>query len=221
MKTVKELLISLSITKESRHHYGQFYDKHFNSYKDVKKVLEIGVDTGISIQAWLDYFTVAKIYGMDVSFPPKLLFNDPEKRVTLFLGDQGNLDVLDEFTATHGSDFDIIIDDGGHTMQQQQLTFKTYFPLLKPGGMYVVEDLHTSYIMGHQYNPTSTAITTLSLLQNLEKDLKDRTLQTEFIDVEELNAIKEQIEYCIVEKDLSTPGDQMDNSEIAFIKKKY
>ena len=220
MKTVKELLVALKITKESRHHYGQFYDKHFDGYRGVEKILEIGVDTGISIQAWLNYFPVAKIYGMDISLPPNLLFSDPEKRVTLFKGDQGDVKILNEFISTYGSDFDIIIDDGGHTMQQQQLTFKTYFPLLKPGGMYVIEDLHTSYIMGHQYNPTSTTITTLSLLQSLQKDLNGKTLQTEFIKAEELNAIKSQIEYCVVEKDPSTPGNQMDNSEIAFIKKK-
>jgi hypothetical protein len=220
MKTVKEILSSLKITKETRHHYGQFYDKYFSEYRDSKKVLEIGIDTGISIQAWLDYFPAATIYGTDITIQNNLRFNDPDNRVVLFSGDQGNIEDLNKFISTYGGDFDIIIDDGGHTMQQQQLTLKTYFPYLKPGGMYVVEDLHTSYIVGHQYNPTSTSTTTLTLLKHLQNNLQDRTESTEFISVEELNKLKESIEYCVVEKDPSTPESNMDNSEIAFIKKK-
>lgn len=220
MKTVKEILSSLEITKETRHHYGQFYDKYFSEYRGSKKVLEIGVDTGISIQAWLDYFPAATIYGTDILIQDNLRFSDPDSRVILFAGDQGNKEDLDRFMNIHGGNFDVIIDDGGHTMQQQQLTLKTYFPYLRTGGMYVVEDLHTSYIMKNQYNPTSTPVTTLALFKHLENNLQDRTQSTEFIDVEELNKLKESIEYCVVEKNPSTFENDMGNSEIAFIKKK-
>ena len=41
--------------------------------------------------------------------------------------------------------FDIIIDDGGHTMEQQIISIETLFPLLSDGGVYLVEDTHTSY----------------------------------------------------------------------------
>lgn len=220
MKNIKEILTSYSITKETRHSYGQFYDKHFSLYQNTaKKVLEIGVDTGISIYAWLDYFPSATIYGMDIVLPndPRL-FND---RVILFTGDQGDINSLNEFIKTYGGDFDIIIDDGGHTMQQQQLTFKTYFPFLKSGGMYVIEDLHTSYLSGYtEYGQLNTPVTTLDLVKHLEKDLITKTFSTEFISIKEMNDLKMQIEYCKVEKDPSTPGDELNNSEISFIKKK-
>lgn len=221
MKTVKEILASYKVTKETRHNYGQFYDKHFSSYRSsAKKILEIGVDTGISIQVWLDYFPAASIYGMDITLLDSLLFNDKENRVTLFLGDQGNIRDLDKFIELHGGDFDIIIDDGGHTMQQQQLTFKTYFPLLKPGGMYVVEDLHTSYLSNYEYGQRSTPVTTLALLKHLEMSQLNTDFSTQFITVDELNNLKAQIDYCKVEKYTLPPQDEMNNSEICFIKKK-
>jgi len=94
MQTVTEILLHYGITKETRHRYGQFYDKHFAEYKDSKKIFEIGVDTGISIQAWLDYFPSAHIYGMDIAFPDALKFTDTQNRVTLIKGDQGNINDL-------------------------------------------------------------------------------------------------------------------------------
>ena len=44
--------------------------------------------------------------------------------------------------------FEIILDDGGHSYKQQIVSFETYFPRLTPGGMYFIEDLHTSYRPG-------------------------------------------------------------------------
>jgi hypothetical protein len=40
---------------------------------------------------------------------------------------------------------DIILDDGGHSSKQQIVSFETFFPRLTPGGLYFIEDLHTSY----------------------------------------------------------------------------
>ncbi len=219
MQTVTEILLHYGITKETRHRYGQFYDKHFAEYKDSKKIFEIGVDTGISIQAWLDYFPSAHIYGMDIAFPDALKFTDTQNRVTLIKGDQGNINDLNKFIADYGEGFDIIIDDGGHTMQQQQLTLKTCFKLLRPGGMYVVEDLHTSHLPNYDYGQFNTKVTTLSLLLHLQHAIGDRSFSSEFISSTELNDLKDQIEYCVVEKDLSNVGDPMVNSEICFIKK--
>ena len=41
--------------------------------------------------------------------------------------------------------FDIIIDDGSHRNDDMVISFETLFPVLKCGGMYVVEDLHCCY----------------------------------------------------------------------------
>jgi hypothetical protein len=40
---------------------------------------------------------------------------------------------------------DVVIDDGGHTMKKQIATFEEMLPAIADGGIYLVEDLHTSY----------------------------------------------------------------------------
>jgi hypothetical protein len=54
---------------------------------------------------------------------------------------------LERLAETYGP-FDIVLDDGGHTMKQQIVTIKTLFPHVKNGGVFVVEDTHTSYWPG-------------------------------------------------------------------------
>jgi len=63
--------------------------------------------------------------------------------VTIFTGDQSDPHFLKSLTDKY--QYDIIIDDGSHFPQHQILTFQHLFSVLKPGGLYVVEDLETSY----------------------------------------------------------------------------
>jgi hypothetical protein len=60
------------------------------------------------------------------------------------LGDQADRGFLESVVERHGP-FDIIVDDGGHTMEQQITSIETLFPSLVDGGVYIVEDCHTSY----------------------------------------------------------------------------
>lgn len=64
---------------------------------------------------------------------------------TVAAGDQGDPAVLEQFQAEYGGDFDIIIDDGGHTMNQQKTSLQHLWKALKPGGYYFCEDLETSF----------------------------------------------------------------------------
>ena len=54
---------------------------------------------------------------------------------------------LIQFIQQSGGDFDIILDDGGHKMDQQITSFRVLFPILKSGGVYIIEDLGTSYLL--------------------------------------------------------------------------
>jgi hypothetical protein len=56
----------------------------------------------------------------------------------------------------HGTDFDIIIDDGGHTMNQQITSLTHLWHAVKPGGVYFCEDLQTSYMREYGGNPDAT-----------------------------------------------------------------
>ena len=92
---------------------------------------------GASIKLWSDYFTCAKIYGIDVN-PALFLDND---RVRTFVGDQGSATDLIGIAKEIGSYLDIIIDDASHRPDHQQISLSVLFPFLKAGGLYFIEDL--------------------------------------------------------------------------------
>jgi hypothetical protein len=91
---------------------------------------------------WKQYFGPrARIFGIDINPRCKTL---AEEGVEIFIGDQGDRNFLKEL-ANKIPKIDILIDDGGHTMQQQINTFEELFPCIDGNGIYVCEDLHTSY----------------------------------------------------------------------------
>jgi len=142
MKTLDEIAISFGTDKSSRHHnYTKLYSCYFDSLRLVElNVLEVGIAGGESLKMWKDYFPNAKIIGLDIL---DLKFLE-EKRIHIFQGDQSDRDFLMKVNAMHGP-FDVIIDDGSHRNRDMKASFEVLFPLLKPGGLYVVEDLHACY----------------------------------------------------------------------------
>lgn len=66
-------------------------------------------------------------------------------RIKIISGDQAKTEDLDRVLSVSGREFDFIIDDGGHTMVQQFVSYKHLFPAVKSGGLYFLEDLQTSY----------------------------------------------------------------------------
>jgi len=78
---------------------------------------------------------------MDIS-PPQL---PPLDRICTFSGDQSKREDLEAFKQTTGGPVDLLIDDGGHTMEQQQVSLGYLFPFITEGGYYAIEDLHTSF----------------------------------------------------------------------------
>lgn len=134
--------------KWNLHWYTQHYQKHFQELKNKKiNLLEIGVggdaDTkkgGNSVRMWKAFFPNANIYALDLH--DKSIHN--ERRIKIFQGDQSDVKFLKEVAKEIG-EIDIIIDDGSHINEHVLITFKTLFPLLKKGGIYVIEDTQTSY----------------------------------------------------------------------------
>lgn len=124
-------------------HYFEIYDRHFARFRGTDvHVLEIGVAHGGSLQMWKHYFgPKALVYGVDTEPSTKTL---EEPQIQIFVGDQANADFLMSVVAA-APRIDILIDDGGHTMRQQEVTFKTLFPHISADGVYLCEDLHTSY----------------------------------------------------------------------------
>ncbi len=105
-------------------------------------ILEIGVSQGGSLEMWKNYFgNKATIYGIDIN--PKCLEMEKEG-FNIFIGSQSDRKFLKE-VKMHIPPIDILIDDGGHTMVQQITSFEELFDCIKDDGIYLCEDLHTSY----------------------------------------------------------------------------
>jgi hypothetical protein len=125
-------------------HYFEVYHRHFARFRRRKPVvMEIGVWHGGSLQMWKEYFgRGARIIGVDTDPRCKAFAEDS---VDIVIGDQSDRAFHAELRRRYPH-VDILIDDGGHHMQQQIVTFEELFPHVQPHGVYLCEDLHTSYI---------------------------------------------------------------------------
>jgi hypothetical protein len=153
---------------KDRNGYSHLYSILFDHLKNNEmNVLEIGIGTmiqnapssmkgympdsyvpGASLRAWNDYFVNSKIYGADIQ--PDTQFE--ENNIKTFLCDSTNEDNVEYVIGTTGLKFDIIIDDGWHWDHAQISTLKNFFPYLKEGGIYVIEDIYPD--SGLSKNPT-------------------------------------------------------------------
>lgn len=163
MRSLHEIGLEKGTDKATFHLFTILYDYIFSPIrKENLKLLEVGIYEGSSLKMWEEYFYNGKIYGADV-FDYKFLENDRINTLLLNQENESDLKSVD-------NDFDIIIDDGGHTMLQQQLSLKILFTeKLKSGGYYILEDLHTSdpfYINGNWGEKFNN--NTLLLMENLK-----------------------------------------------------
>jgi hypothetical protein len=124
-------------------HYIEIYDQYFHKYRNKEFVfLEIGIAHGGSLEMWRTYFgEEALIIGVDVN-PECKKFETGNTRV--FIGSQEDKVFLEELKASIPK-IDILLDDGGHTMTQQIVSFNMMFDHVNENGIYACEDLHTSY----------------------------------------------------------------------------
>lgn len=124
-------------------HYFAIYDRHFSRFRgQAVNIVEFGVSQGGSLQMWRDYFgPQAAIWGVDIN-PNCKQFEQSNTKV--IIGDQEDRSFLRDLAKTLPP-IDILIDDGGHTMRQQINTFEELFGKIQGNGVYLIEDLHTSY----------------------------------------------------------------------------
>jgi len=124
-------------------HYFEIYDRHFSKFRGEEIVIvEIGVFQGGSLQMWKKYFgPKAKIYGIDID-PRVKAFE--EENIEIHIGSQSDANFLNDLKNKIPK-IDILIDDGGHTMNQMRVTFDCMFDHIKPDGVFLCEDTHTCY----------------------------------------------------------------------------
>lgn len=139
-------------------HYLEIYERYFSSFrgKDIK-FLEIGVFGGGSLDMWREYFgSPATIFGIDINPACENLATPPTQ---IRIGSQDDPSFLRR-TVSEMRGLDLVLDDGSHVGKHQRASFQTLFPLLSEGGLYMIEDTHTSYWRRFRggYRKSGTAI---------------------------------------------------------------
>ena len=117
--------------------------------QSVQSLLEIGVQNGGSLELWAKYFPHAQcIVGCDID--PKcanLRYDDPRIRVVVNDATQSSTRTqIERLSPT----FDVVIEDGSHIPREVIAAFLRYWPMVKPGGIFIAEDLHCDYFPGHE-----------------------------------------------------------------------
>ena len=144
MKSLRDIFYNLPKFADKWDPYFDVYETWFSKFRGKSpRILEIGVQNGGSALMWLEYFGPGTtVVGVDVDPRCK---QHTSSNVEIEIGDQGDDTFWANFFTKHTTPFDIIIDDGGHRMQQMILTFAVASPQVKDGGIFLIEDTHTTY----------------------------------------------------------------------------
>jgi hypothetical protein len=217
--------------------YQSYFDKFIKTPKKILElgiystVAPPTINTcGASLKTWAEYYPEATIYGLDlVDFSVldehygniKTMCCNCEIRTHNDFDHYQNITLknihsnmvggkigLNQVINNFGGDFDIIIDDGPHTMASQQIFLGYMFPYLKSGGIFVIEDLHTSRA-GGVYNDPYTDKNTLWVFENY---VNNNEIKSDFMTSDEIHYLNDNIKNLYIEKGK--------NSEITFIIKK-
>jgi hypothetical protein len=130
-------------------HYFDVYHRHFQKFvgREVH-VVEIGVYSGGSLGMWREYFGAdSHVYGVDLRPECKAYEGDG---VRIFTGDQGDEGFWEEFCREVPA-VDVVVDDGSHDPLDQIVTLEALLPQVRPGGVYLCEDVHGPRHPFHDY----------------------------------------------------------------------
>ena len=125
--------------------YLTYYDNLLSHLRSREiSLLEIGVQNGGSLESWSEYFPSARhLVGCDINEKCRdLSFLD--QRINIVIGNSSDPPTRDKIRNIC-AEFDLVIDDGSHRSVDIINNFLTYFPTLKPNGIYIIEDTHAVY----------------------------------------------------------------------------
>lgn len=130
-------------------HYFDIYDRHLARFRGRQvNIVEIGVYGGGSLRMWQEYFgPETHIYGIDIDPTCRDLATDG---VEIFIGDQADPAFWRSFLETSPA-IDVVLDDGGHWPEQQTVTLECLLPAMRPGGVYICEDVQGAFQPFHAF----------------------------------------------------------------------
>lgn len=154
METLQEIWADLKAAchetdKGSIHSYIDVYATELGKYRGTaKNVLEVGLFNGASMRMWEQYFTNAKIFGIDCDEQPHGGLADLRPMIAegthnIYIGDAESPVDIERFFK--GIKFDVIIEDAGHHIEQQLQIYKILKPYLNDGAIYLIEDIQDIY----------------------------------------------------------------------------
>lgn len=144
-----DLVDNLRTDKNTSHSYLPLYEELFSKKKETAKhVLEVGIghktdENGGSIKLWKDYFINAKIFALDI-IPIDEVFKEITNDPRIYLYASSNAYDINFFSKTFVNNnikFDILLDDGPHTLESMIIFIVLYSNLMKDDGILVVEDV--------------------------------------------------------------------------------
>lgn len=155
MGILHEIGLKHKTDKATFHRYCDFYEENLPGRNFSGRILEIGVMHGASLRMWKEFYPKAEIIGIDIA--PRIRNIEG---ITI-----RKIDSRDITTLKTLGNFDIIIDDGSHTMIDQQIAYWwLYHNQLNDGGYFIMEDCHTSFMKQYINAPK----TTYDLFKNID-----------------------------------------------------
>ncbi len=181
-------------------YFDEVYQREFEKIREsAKKVVELGVHEGQSINIWREFFINAEIVGIDCQLNRAEI--DDYNRVKLLqftIGDKSDKDLID--FSNDNTDIDLFIDDGSHSMKDQQVVFAKVFKSIKSGGIFVLEDLHTSVSVKNDPNSIWKSEKDTITLDMLEHFNETGKIISDYMTEDECRYLEENIESCEIFK---------------------
>lgn len=121
-------------------HYFDVYDRHLSKFRGRPvTIMEVGIYSGGSLDMWRHYFgEQCRIVGLDIASECSAYKNSS---VDVFIGNQGDREFLRN-TLNKCGGIDVFVDDGSHLPEHQIIGFEEVFQFIRPGGVYICEDIH-------------------------------------------------------------------------------
>ena len=189
--------------------YFSVYDHLFSKFRNKKIVfVEIGVLAGGSLFMWRNFFgSKARIIGIDMNPNAKKW----EKHgFEIFIGSQSDKKFWRNLCKKIGK-IDIVLDDGGHTYDQQIITTEMLLENINDGGLLVIEDTHTSYMKGFGASKYSFINYTKNMIDRINRRFSKLSDEKEETRVWSIEIYESIVAFCINKTQSTLISEPTDN----------
>jgi hypothetical protein len=202
---MERLGVLFNSDKVTHHKYHEIYPMFINKFiNNVGGMIEIGVATLASVNMWINLFPNLYVYGFDINT------DEHGQQFKIFKGDQSKETDLDNFIKTIDKPIYFINDDGSHIPEHQLLTFNKLFPLLEQGGIYIIEDIETSYWTKSEIynyptkygykNPNSAVELFKNIIDCVNSEFLQQNIDTPIMHLDNIKMISFAYNCIIIEK---------------------